>query len=358
LISSGTTESAIGISGSIGHLLLLVLDRTYSAGPLQRIPALTAHRICALDAAVAAAANAAMAALRPPPVWRSLMYVPAHVDRFVDKAHTRGADCIQLDLEDSVPPSEKAAARAALASAAARVRRGPNDVLVRINAPLSLAVPDIEAALMPDVDGLIITKARGPDHIRLLDELVSEREAKAGMAEGHTWFYILVETPDALPHAEAIARASARCIALSLGAEDFALALGAEPTEEALSLAKGMVLHAARAAGVMPLGLTGTLAGFGDIPAFTAMARRSRALGFEGASCINPAQVGPLNEAFSPSPEEIAHAHRVIEVDRQARAEGRGAVALDGRMIDVPVVRRAEKLLARAAAIAARGSTR
>ncbi len=291
---------------------------------------------------------------RPAPVWRSLLYVPAHVERFIDRAHTRGADCIQLDLEDSVPPSEKAAARANLASAAARVRRGPNDVLVRINAPLSLAVPDIEAAIGPDVDGLIITKARGPDHIRLLAELASEREAKAGLPDGHTWFYILVETPEALPHAEAIARASRRCIALSLGAEDMALALGAEPSEEALLLAKGMVLHAARAAGVMPLGLTGTLAGFGDIAAFAAMAKRSRALGFEGASCINPVQVEPLNQAFSPNEAEIAHAHRVIEVDRQAAAEGRGAVALEGRMIDIPVVRRAERLLARAAAIAAR----
>ena len=161
--------------------------------------------------------------VRPLPVWRSLMYVPAHVDRFIDRAHSRGADCIQLDLEDSVPPSEKATARAA---------------------------------------------------------------------------------------------------------------------------------------GVMPLGLTGTLAGFGDVAAFAAMARRSRALGFEGASCINPVQVGPLNAAFSPSEAEIAHAKRVIEVDRQAAAEGRGAVALDGRMIDIPVVRRAERLLARAAAIAARAARR
>ena len=291
---------------------------------------------------------------RPLPVWRSLMYVPAHVDRFIDRAHIRGADCIQLDLEDSVPPSEKAAARANLARAARLVRRGPNDVLVRINAPLSLAVPDVEAAVGPDVDGLIITKARGPDHIKLLDELVSEREASAGLPDGHTWFHVLVETPEALPNAEAIARASRRCIGLSLGAEDFALALGAEPSEEARSLATGMVLHAARAAGVMPLGLTGTLAGFGDVEAFAAMARRSRALGFEGASCINPVQVAPLNAAFSPSEAEIAHAKRVIQIDRQAAAEGRGAVALDGRMIDVPVVRRAERLLARAAAIAAR----
>ena len=291
---------------------------------------------------------------RPIPVWRSLMYVPAHVDRFVDKAHTRGADCIQLDLEDSVPPSEKEAARANLAAAAARLRRGPNDVLVRINAPLSLAVRDVEAADGPDVDGLIVTKARGPDHVKLLDELVSEREAALGLPEGRLWFYVLVETPEALPHAEAIARASPRCIAMSLGAEDFALALGVEPSEEALSLAKGLVLHAARAAGVMPLGLTGTLAGFGDVEAFAAMARRSRALGFEGASCINPVQVPALNEAFSPGEAEIAQARRVIAADAAARAEGRGAVALDGRMIDVPVVRRAERLLARADAIAAR----
>ena len=295
-----------------------------------------------------------MTETRPRPVWRSLMYVPAHVERFIDRAHTRGADCIQLDLEDSVPPAEKPAARANLASAARRVRRGPNDVMVRINAPLSLAVPDIQAAIGPDVDGLVITKARGPDHIALLDELASEAEARAGLPDGHTWFYVLVETPQALPHAEAIARASRRTIAMSLGAEDFALALGAEPTEEALSLAKGLLLHAARAAGVMPLGLTGTLAGFGDIAAFTAMAQRSRALGFEGASCINPAQVAPLNAAFSPSAEEIAYASRVIEIDRAAQAEGRGAVALDGRMIDIPVVRRAENLLARAEAIAAR----
>lgn len=288
------------------------------------------------------------------PVWRSLLYVPAHVERFVDRAHTRGADCILLDLEDSVPAGEKAAARAAIPAAARRVRRGPNDVYVRINAPLALAVRDVEAAVGPDVDGLVVTKARGPDHVRLLDELVAECEARAGLAPGHTRFQILVETPEALPQAEAIARASARCVSLSLGAEDFALALGAEPSEEALSLAKGMILHAARAAGVLALGLTGTLAGFGDIAAFAAMARRSRALGFDGASCINPVQVPPLNEAFAPAEAEIAQARRVIAADREAAAKGLGAVALDGRMVDVPVVRRAERLLARAEAIAAR----
>ena len=288
---------------------------------------------------------------REKPVWRSLLYVPAHVGRFVEKAHLRGADCIQLDLEDSVPPTEKAAARAAIASAAPLVRRGGADVLVRINAPLSLAVPDIEAAVCPDVDGLILTKMRGPDHVRLLDELVSEREQKSGLPLGNLWFYLLVETPEALPHAEAIAAASPRAVAMSLGAEDFATAIASEPTEEALMVARQLVLYAARAAGVMPLGLVGTLAGFGDPAAFHAMAVRSRRIGFEGASCINPVQVPPLNAAFTPGDEEVAYARQVIAVDAEARAQGRGAVALDGKMIDVPVVRRAERLLARHDAI-------
>ena len=288
------------------------------------------------------------------PGWRSLLYVPAHVERFVARAHERGADCIQLDLEDAVPPEQKAAARAAIAGAAPLVRRSGADVLVRINAPLGLAVPDIEAAVGPDVDGIIVTKARGADHIKLLDELVSECEQRAGIEVGRTWLYPLVETPEALPHAEAIARASARIVAIGLGGEDFATAIGAEPTPEVLQLPKQLMLYAARAAGVIPLGLIGSLADFSDPVAFQAMAERSRRMGYEGASCINPAQVAPVNAAFTPGEAEVAYARRVIAADAVARAEGRGAVALDGKMIDVPIVRRAERLLARAAAIAAR----
>src|SRR3954451_774660 len=96
------------------------------------------------------------------PVWRSLLYVPVNVEKYVEKAHTRGADCIQLDLEDSVPPAEKDHARTLVAPAAARVRRGGADVIVRINRPLAMTVRDIEACVGPDVDGLVITKIDGP----------------------------------------------------------------------------------------------------------------------------------------------------------------------------------------------------
>lgn len=292
--------------------------------------------------------------MRARPVWRSLLYVPAHVERFVERAHLRGADCIQLDLEDSVPHAEKARARAAVAGAARKLRRGANDVLVRINAALSLAVPDIAAAIGPDVDGLIITKVHGPDHLRLLDELVAECEQAACVPVGHTWLYPLIETPEALAQAHAIAAASPRIVAMGLGGEDFATAIGAEPTEEALSVPKQMALHAARAAGVMPLGLLGTLAGFADLDAFVAMAVRSRRMGFEGASCINPVQVPALNAAFTPGAAETDLAQRIIAAAAEAAAQGLGAVALDGRMIDAPIIRRAEQLLARAQAIAAR----
>src|SRR5215510_13377412 len=102
------------------------------------------------------------------PVWRSLMYVPVNVEKYVDKAHTRGADCIQLDLEDSVPPDQKEHARSLVESAAARVRQGGADVIVRINRPLSMAVRDIESSVCENVNGLAITKVDSPGHIVLL----------------------------------------------------------------------------------------------------------------------------------------------------------------------------------------------
>src|ERR1041384_5053683 len=119
------------------------------------------------------------------PVWRSLMYVPVNVEKYVDKAHTRGADVIQLDLEDAVPVSEKAKARTLVAAAAKKVRRGGADVVVRINRPLSLAVRDIEHSICPNVDGIGVTKADSASHVKLLDELVSELEQKRGMQVGH-----------------------------------------------------------------------------------------------------------------------------------------------------------------------------
>jgi citrate lyase subunit beta/citryl-CoA lyase len=285
------------------------------------------------------------------PVWRSLMYVPVNVDKYVDKAHTRGADVIQLDLEDSVPPSEKEHARTLVEKAAARVKRGGADVIVRINRPLSLAVRDLEHSVTPDVNGIALTKIDSASHVRLLDELVTEIEKKRGMPIGHTRFLTMIETADAFGRIDEIPRASPRVIAMNIGGEDFALDCDMQPDDEVLLHSKQRMIIAARAAGVMPMGFIGTVAGFGDWEKFRQMVRRSRRFGFDGAGCIHPGQVTIVNEEYSPSHEDVAYARKIIELDKDAAKTGRGSFALDGKMIDIPIIVRAQKLLKRHEAI-------
>ena len=288
------------------------------------------------------------------PVWRSLLYVPAHVERFVARAHERGADCIQIDLEDSVPLAEKEHARSCVAANAGRVRRGGADVLVRINRPLSLAVRDIESSVGPEVDGFVLPKVGSADHVRLIDEHISEIELRRGLAAGHSRLVILIETAAAWLAMGEIARASPRIVGLNLGTEDFALDCEMEPTPESMQVAKQHVVFAARAAQILPLGLVGSLADFGDIPAFREMVRRSRSVGFAGASCIHPAQVPILNELFAPSPKEVEAAQRTIDALAAAEKQGLGATSIDGRMIDAPLAESARRILHRQATIAAR----
>jgi citrate lyase subunit beta/citryl-CoA lyase len=288
------------------------------------------------------------------PVWRSLMYVPVNVDKFIDKAHTRGADVIQLDLEDAVPPAEKDKARTLVEAAAAKVRRGGGDVVVRINRPLSMAVRDIEHTVCPDVNGIAITKADSASHVRLLDELVSELEEKRGMPVGHTRFITMIETPEAFFRIQEIASASPRNVACVIGGEDFALNNNMQPVGETLLYPKQHMVFAAYAAGVMPLGFVGSVAGFGDWEKFRKMVRRSRDFGFLGAGCIHPGQVTIVNEEYTPTAEEVDYARKIITLDNEAAAAGRGAFQLDGKMIDIPVVVRAQKLIKRYDAIKAR----
>lgn len=285
------------------------------------------------------------------PIWRSLLYVPVNVDKYVDKAHTRGADAIQLDLEDSVPESEKAHARTLVAEAAAKVRRSGADVVVRINRPLSQAVRDLEHSVCPDVDGVAVTKVESASHVKLIDELVSELEHKRGMKVGHTKFIAMIETPDAFARISEIPQASARVVAMNIGGEDFALSCRMEPDEDVLLHPKQHMIIAARAAGVMPLGFIGTVANFGDWERFRAMVRRSRRFGFDGANCIHPGQVAIVNDEYTPSAEEITYARKVIELDKEAQKTGRGSFQIDGKMIDVPVVTRAQNLIGRFEAI-------
>jgi citrate lyase subunit beta / citryl-CoA lyase len=288
------------------------------------------------------------------PVWRSLLYVPSNVPRFVDGAHRRGADAIILDLEDSVPEAERPAARRGLQAAAENVAQSGANVVVRINRPWRQTIPDLEAAISPRVLALAVTKVDSADHVGLVSEVVSELEAERGMPVGATKFIVMIETAAAWFKMPEIAQCDPRIVALTLGGEDFALSVGMLPEPEGLFMPKQQLAIAARSAGVMPLGFIGTVADYKDLDAFRQTVRRSRRLGFLGASVIHPAQIPILNEEFGPSAQEVDSARRIVAAYKDATAAGRGSIELDGKMIDVPVVLRAEQLLARHAAIDAR----
>ena len=288
------------------------------------------------------------------PVWRSMLFVPVNVTKFVETAHTRGSDAVILDLEDSVPPAEKATARTLIAAAAPKVAKSGADVVVRVNQPLELCVRDMEAAISPAISALILPKIEGESHVRLLAELADRIEASKGMTPGHTKFMALIESPVAFAHTDAIAASSSRLISVGLGSEDFAMEIGGEAATDILHYPKQRVAIAAVANGLMPMGIIGSVADFKDLEGYRASARLARRMGFRGSACIHPNHVAILNEEFGVKPAELTWARRVIDVYDQAKKEGRASIQLDGKMIDIPIVIKAERILAQAARIEAR----
>lgn len=281
------------------------------------------------------------------PVWRSMLYVPATSEKFIEKAHERGADAIKIDLEDAVAPQEKPFARTLVKEAAKLVARGGADVLVRINRPIRMAVADLEASIWPEVDGLVLPKVESADHIEFLEEMILELEEEREMQKGHTKLMVLIETPKGYSNVREIARASSRLSALALGQEDFSAEMGMmEPEGMSLLSYYQTVQVAAREAGILPIGYPGSIAEFSDLELFRSNALLARRLGFDGGACIHPKQVPILNEAFTPTKKEITRAEAMVAAYDAAMAEGDGAVAFEGKMIDVPVVARAERILA------------
>jgi citrate lyase subunit beta/citryl-CoA lyase len=279
---------------------------------------------------------------------RSLLYVPASSERFLAKAHERGADAIILDLEDAVAPAEKARARAALRDAVPAVGRNGATVFVRINAvSTGLAFDDSDAACRAGAFGLFVAKVQAPGDLARIDELldVTEREVAR---ERPVALVPMLEDPGAVLDARAIAAASRRAFALVSGSEDMATAMGAEPTPEVLRLPKLLVHLAAKAAGLLSFGMLRTVADFKDAESVAASAREARAFGFDGASCIHPSVVPILNAAFTPTPAELDRARRMVAAFEAAKAAGEGAFLFDGKMVDEPVVARARRMLAHA----------
>lgn len=274
-------------------------------------------------------------------IWRSMLYVPANVPRFVAKAVACGADAVILDLEDSVPADRKDEARAALATAVPLVRAGGPDLLVRVNRPLEIAVPDILAARAAGAQGILLTKVLGPDHVVLAAEML----AGTGM-----WIVPMIETAAALAQAHAIARAHPSIAGMLIGAEDLAAECGAAADDALIVLAKRQMLLACVAAGIAPFGTLGTVADFRDpekVGQVVAAAKRS---GFVGASCVHPTLVPVLNAGYSPSEAEVDLARRQLAAAGQAAQQGRGSFTVEGRMVDEPILIRARRILASARA--------
>jgi citrate lyase subunit beta/citryl-CoA lyase len=277
---------------------------------------------------------------------RSWLYVPAIAPRFVAKAAERGADAIILDLEDSVAEAEKDAARAALADAVPTVRKGGATIMVRVNSEPERHRQDVEAACRAGADGVLLAKTRDPAALRDLAEWLAPIEASLGRAALR--FVPVLEDPASVFEARPIALATPRNMALITGGEDLATAMGAEPSPDLLRLPKQLVNLAAKSAGLLSIGLMRSVANFQDVEGITASAMEARALGFDGATCIHPNVVPILNAAFSPSEAELEAARRMVLAYEAQAARGVGAFTLDGKMVDLPIVDRARRLLARA----------
>ena len=279
-----------------------------------------------------------------------MLFVPVHVPRFVERAHTRGADACVLDLEDSVLLAQKALARDAVPQAAAAIAAHGTPVLVRVNQPWELAAPDIDAAVGPAVSALVLPKVNDDATVREVARRIDRAEALRGLPAGHTRLIALIEDVQALSELDAIARCSPRMLGMMLGPEDFSASAGMAPVREALLLPNQLVLFACRRAGILPFGFPGSIADYGDIEAFAQTIRLARQLGFVGGLCIHPTQVAVMNAGFSPSAEDLEHARGAIEAFEAAEREGRGAAEYRSKMVDLPVVARAGEILRRAAA--------
>lgn len=187
------------------------------------------------------------------PIWRSLLFIPAHVGRFVAKAQERGADACILDLEDSVPLARKAKARGAVIAAARSIAAHGLDVLMRINAPPE-ATEDIDAAVDTAVRALVLPKIETAAQLQAVAQQLDRCEAQRGIAAGHTLLIAQIEHVRALPQLDAIATASPRLLGMILGSEDFSVSAGMEPVPEALLRPNQQVVFACRRAGILPFG--------------------------------------------------------------------------------------------------------
>lgn len=274
---------------------------------------------------------------------RSQLYVPGNSPAQMVNVGAFGADCVVLDLEDSVSPAEKDAARILVRNALRELRFGRSEKAVRINAiSTGMGVDDLREIVPAGVETVLIPKVETAEDVRAVCALITDLGGDAGVIP-------IVETARGLLNAREIAHAEG-VVGLTFGGEDLIAEIGATRTgsEEELLFARQMVLYAARDAGVQALDTicSDVMDREGLFEATQKVAR----LGFDGKGAIHPAQVPVIHRAFRPTPEEIGHALEVMEAMERAEREGHGVASVKGKMVDRPIVFQAKRILARARA--------
>lgn len=282
---------------------------------------------------------------------RSMMFVPGNQPGMLQNAGIYGADTVIFDVEDSVALTEKDAARNLVRNAIESIQY-PCEVAVRINhieTPFGLA--DLQAILPAKPDLIRLPKAETADDIRQVDQIIAEAEQQQGFAPGSIKLMAAIETAKGILNAYDIVTASSRMVAIAIGGEDFVADLRTSRTRDGKELfaARSQLVLAGRAAGIHVV--DSVFANVDDEEGFIAETQLIKELGFDGKSVINPRQIKLVHQVFAPSPAEVERARRVIAAYAEALAKKSGVIALDGKMIDTPVVVRAQRILDYAAAV-------
>lgn len=276
---------------------------------------------------------------------RTMMFVPGNNPGMMADAHIYGPDSIMLDLEDSVTMAEKDAARLLVYQALKTVDYGNTEMVVRIN-PLNTPYgkKDIEAVVKAGVDVIRMPKTETAEEVVEVEREIERVERELDCV-GRTKIMAAIESTLGIVNAYAIATASPRMMGIALGAEDYCANLKAQrtPGGDELRLARETIVVAARAAGIDALDTV--YSNLNDMETFRQEVEYIKTLGFDGKSIINPRQIEVINEVFAPKEKEITKARAIIAAIKEAEAKGSGVIALNGKMIDRPVVIRAQRTI-------------
>jgi citrate lyase subunit beta/citryl-CoA lyase len=279
-------------------------------------------------------------------VLRSLLFVPGNRADMLAKAAALTPDAFVPDMEDSVPVEEKAHARDVTASFLAQLAQSGVLVIPRVNAlETGLLEADAAAVVGPHSYGVSVGKIYTPRDVEIISDILARLELKGGLPVGQTKLVLWIETAMAIVHAYDICVASPRIVGVAFGAEDFTHDMGIERTAEDSEVAvpRSLMCVAARAANVLALDTPYFL--FRDAEGLQHNALASKKIGFKGKFAIHPSQLDIINATFAPSPADIDYARRVVAAFEEAERAGKGATSLDGKVVDVPVVKRARALL-------------